>query len=180
MKTDKLVEELKIPESVEVNVDGRSVMVKGPKGENKREFKFISVKARTDGDKVVLETTDTKKKQKKNINTMKAHIANMFEGVLNGFKYTLKICSGHFPMNVSMNGKEFIVKNFLGEKIPRVLKLKEGADVKIDGQEIVVESIDKEIAGQVAADIEQLTRVTNKDIRIFQDGIYIIEKPKRQ
>ena len=79
-------------------------------------------------------------------------------------------------MNVSVKDKEFIVKNFFGEKIPRVMKIKEGADVKVEGDMVIVESPDKEIAGQVAADIEQLVRRTRYDIRIFQDGIWIFEK----
>ena len=83
-------------------------------------------------------------------------------------------------MNVSMSGAQFIVKNFLGEKIPRVLHIKEGAKVTISGTEVVVESINKEIAGQVSADIEQLCRITNRDRRIFQDGIYITQKAKKE
>ncbi len=55
--------------------------------------------------------------------------------------------------------------------------IKDGADVKLDESFVTVEGIDIEIVGQTAADIEQLTRITNRDIRIFQDGIYIIEKP---
>ena len=110
------------------------------------------------------------------VKTYKAKLKNNLIGVNEGYTYKLKICSGHFPMNVGVNGTEFTIKNFLGEKVPRTITLKEGASVKIEGEQIIVESIDKEKAGQVAADIEQLTRVTNRDNRIFQDGIYITEK----
>ena len=112
------------------------------------------------------------------INTFKAHLIHMIVGSMEGHVYKLKICSGHFPMTVAMKGDTLEVKNFLGEAHPRTLKIKQGADVKVNGEEIVVESPDKEIAGQTAADIEQLTRITNRDRRIFQDGIYIVEKSK--
>ena len=104
----------------------------------------------------------------------------MNKGALNGYRYTLKICSGHFPMSVSVGNNQLIVKNFLGEKVPRVLKLKAGADVKVEGDLIVVESSNKEIAGQVGASIELLTRRTKYDTRIFQDGIWITSKDGKE
>ena len=100
----------------------------------------------------------------------------MAKGVLEGYKYTLKICSGHFPMNVSVGGGQLIVKNFFGEKVPRTLEFSKSAKVTIEGEIIHVESTDKEIAGQVAAAIEQLTRRPGFDTRVFQDGIYITNK----
>ena len=83
-------------------------------------------------------------------------------------------------MNVSIAGNKFVVKNFLGEKVPRVLQLKQGAEVKIEGDIIHILSPNKETAGQVSADIEQLTRRPGYDSRIFQDGIYIINKDGKQ
>ena len=79
-------------------------------------------------------------------------------------------------MNVSVTGKELVIKNFLGESVPRRVGITPGAEVKIDGTEILVTSPDKEIAGQVASRIENLCRITNRDIRIFQDGCYIVNK----
>mgnify|MGYP001570040019 FL=1 len=83
-------------------------------------------------------------------------------------------------MNVSTDGNKLSVKNFLGEKVPRVLELKEGATVKVESPLIYVISSNKEIAGQVSADIEQLTRRPGFDTRIFQDGIYIINKDGKE
>jgi large subunit ribosomal protein L6 len=50
--------------------------------------------------------------------------------------------------------------------------------VEIRGQEVIVEGIDKEECGQTAANLEQATKIKDKDPRVFQDGIYIVEKPK--
>jgi len=119
---------------------------------------------------------NTTKKEKKNIGAYNAHIKNMIKGLKEPYNYVLKICSGHFPMNVSVSNDEFIVKNFLGEKTPRVLKLKKKVKVKVEGDQVIVESADKELAGQTAAAIEKLCKITNRDPRIFQDGIWIISK----
>jgi large subunit ribosomal protein L6 len=116
------------------------------------------------------------KKSKKTANSFKAHIKNMVKGANEGHIYKLKICSGHFPMTVSLKGETLEIKNFIGEKVPRTLKVLEGTTVKVDGTEIIVESINKEKAGHMAASIEQLTRRPGFDRRIFQDGIYIVEK----
>jgi large subunit ribosomal protein L6 len=51
--------------------------------------------------------------------------------------------------------------------------------VDIDGEQITLHGPDIEAVGQTAADIEQLTRVTDKDSRVFQDGAYITNKPGR-
>ena len=74
------------------------------------------------------------------------------------------------------NKNKFVVKNFIGEKVPRTVSINEGVSVKIEGTEIVVEGFDKEKTGQMAASIEQMTRRPGFDERIFQDGIYLIEK----
>ena len=79
-------------------------------------------------------------------------------------------------MNVAVSGKEFVVKNFLGETIPRRFTLPEEVDVKINGTDIIVTSVDVEAAGLAAGRIEKVCRITNRDIRIFQDGCYIVEK----
>ena len=122
----------------------------------------------------------TGKKQKTQLFTTRAHIKNMIKGVQEGYTYKLKICSGHFPMNVSLKGNKIEIKNFIGEKVPRTLILKDGAKVEIKGDIIDVSGINKEIVGQTAASIEKLTKRPGFDKRIFQDGIYIIEKPDKK
>ena len=69
---------------------------------------------------------------------------------------------------------------FLGEKTPRVLKIKNGVEVKIEGDIVVISSPNREFGGQTAASIEVLTTRADYDKRIFQDGIYITEKPARE
>ena len=53
-------------------------------------------------------------------------------------------------------------------------------EVKVVGDEIIVTGLNKELVGQTAANIELATRVKKRDIRIFQDGIWIIKKPGKE
>ncbi|NJE54829.1 50S ribosomal protein L6 [Thermococcus sp. 21S9] len=169
-------EEVEIPEGVEVTIEGNTVKVKGPKGELQRELKYPGVKIFTEDGKVVVYKEFPRKKDIAIARTFKAHIANMIKGVTEGFTYKLKVVYSHFPVTVKVQGDEVVIENFLGEKNPRRAKILPGVTVKVRGQEITVEGIDKEAVGQTAANIEQATRITKWDRRVFQDGIYIVEK----
>lgn len=176
MRPEKIEDQLEVPEGVTAKLEGRTLVVQGPKGEIKRDFAYKKLNISMEGNKLSFSAKKPSRREKNMLYTYIAHMKNMFKGVVEGHHYKLKVCSGHFPMTVAVSGNKFVVKNFLGEKVPRELDIKEGATVKVDGDQVLVDSTDKEISGQVAADIEQLTRITNKDNRIFQDGIYITEK----
>ncbi|MFH0868467.1 MAG: 50S ribosomal protein L6 [Candidatus Woesearchaeota archaeon] len=175
IKNKGLSVEIKLKEGISAQLDGSVLSLKGSKGDTKRDFPDKNIKIEYK-EGTIISTANSSKVNKKIINTYAAHMRNMMRGVSEGHKYVLKICSGHFPMNVSVSNNQLIVKNFLGEKVPRTLKLKAGATVKVEGDLITVESTTKEIAGQVSADIELLTRRTRYDTRIFQDGIWMISK----
>jgi len=180
-KRKELSKEIKLPDKVSTQLDKRLLTLKGAKGEVKRHLPDKRISMEYKDKTIILKAGKFNKVKKKIMESYVAHIKNMIKGSLEGHnKYILKICSGHFPMNVSVNKNELSVKNFLGEKIPRTLKLKDGATVAIEGDKIIVESSSKEIAGQVSADIEQLTRRTGYDSRIFQDGIYTINKDGKE
>lgn len=182
MKKEKLriTREIILPDSVNAIVNGQFLLIKGKNGEVKREFRQRNISLKASSQKIILESKSGTKKDKKITGSLAAHIKNMIKGSLQGHIYTLKACSGHFPMNISVSGSKLIVKNFLGEKVPRVLTLKENAEVKIEGDLIYVTSPSKETAGQVSADIEQLTRRPGYDTRVFQDGLYLINKDGKE
>jgi len=175
MKLD-ITETIEFPEGITGTLDGKQATIKGPKGEVSKLFNAPIVSVALEGNKITFSALKGTKRHKRMINTYRAHINNMITGVQTPYLYKLKVCSGHFPMNVALNGDQVVVKNFLGEKKPRTLTIKKGAIVKINGEDITVESCDKELAGNVASDIELLTVKRNRDLRVFQDGIYITEK----
>ncbi|NTV22940.1 MAG: 50S ribosomal protein L6 [Nanoarchaeota archaeon] len=173
-------ETVKLPAGVKVSVEGTKIHIQGPKGKVTKNFDNPNVEVKTEGGDVILSATAPAKKVKAVLNSYKAHLKNAFIGVVSSYAYKLKICSGHFPMTVAVSGQNLVIKNFLGEKVPRQVALKSGVSVKVDGAFVLVDGPDKDLAGQVAADIEQSTRRPGFDRRIFQDGIYIIEKAGKE
>jgi large subunit ribosomal protein L9e len=84
-----------------------------------------------------------------------------------------KSAGGYRPDSLTEN------RNFLGEKIVRRVTMQKGVDVEAskgvkDQIEITGNSL--EAVSQSAADIQQICRVRNKDIRKFLDGLYVSER----
>lgn len=173
---EEIKKEIVLPAAVKAELNDGIVKLKGPKGEIERKFIHPKINISLEEGKIVLFVSKGTKREKMLIGSFAAHLKNMVRGVEEPFVYILKICSGHFPMNVSISGQEFIVKNFLGESVPRRAQIVKGAEVKINGTEIKVTSLDRELAGLMASRIENLCRITNRDLRIFQDGCYITHK----
>lgn len=171
---------IQIPEGVEVEIEGRKVRVRGPKGAIERELWHPGVQIAIDEsmNEVFIRTESTRKKQKAIAGTFASHINNMITGVREGFFYRLKAVHAHFPIQVAVtkDGRGVSISNFLGERRPRIAKLMDGVKVEIRGSEILVSGVDKEAVGQSAANIEQATRIKGYDPRVFQDGIYLVEK----
>jgi large subunit ribosomal protein L6 len=167
-----------IPAGVTVKVDPESnhTTVKGPKGTLERPFRSRSVKVRLDGSTVIVEKELPRRKEKSMAGTYAAHIKNMIEGVTKGWSYSLKAVYNHFPIKMTTHGAEFHVENFLGERAPRKAKIQSGVKVTVKGADVTLEGIDLHAVAQTAANIETSTKIRNKDIRVFQDGVYITRK----
>jgi len=138
----------------------------------------IEIPIKKEGNNLILDAKKATKNIKRNIKTTAAHLRNMLAGLDKKYVYKLQICAVHFPMTTSIKGNEIIIKNFLGEVKDRKATIIEGVSVKVDKEIITVEGHDKEKTGQTAANIENATRITKRDRRVFQDGIYIISKEK--
>ena len=174
-----LKEIIELPEQVQVILEGYNITVKGPKGEITKKMVDPMIKVDIDDKKIIIDFNKKIKQNKKSkmiLNTFKAHLKTMIKGVREGYEYKLKICSGHFPMSVGIEGEEVIIKNFLGERVPRKAKIVKGVKVDIKGDIIILQGIDKEAVGTCAGRIELATKISNRDRRIFQDGIFLMEK----
>lgn len=176
----KLYTTVEIPEGVEVGLEGTEISVKGPEGELKREFDVLNLDFEKKENKLIIKCEKATKREKKMMNTIVAHVNNMIKGVQKKFEYQVKICSSHFPITLNIQEKEAIVKNFLGEKVPRKVRIPQGVELKKEGEIITITSMNKELAGQTAANFEAATKIRKRDRRIFQDGIFIINKNGRE
>lgn len=172
----RLKKEVKIPEGVSVSVEGGFISVKGPKGELKKKMFDPTVLIAVADGKVLLSPKKLTKKQKMLINTYVAHIKNMMSGVQNAYQYKMKICSSHFPMSVTLEGSTIVIKNFFGEKTARKARVEEGVKVEIKGDIVSVSGVDIEAVGQTCTNIELSVRITNRDRRVFQDGVWLFDR----
>ncbi|WP_342304302.1 50S ribosomal protein L6 [Methanolobus sp. ZRKC5] len=165
-----------IPDGVTVTFVGQLLTTSGPKGKNERTFWYPGINIEVAGSEVIVDSSVTKKTQKAMVGTFASHVANMIKGVADGFEYRMKVVYAHFPMQLKVEGKQLMISNFLGEKKARSANILGESKVKTAGDEVIVTGVNKEDVGQTAANIEQATRIKRFDPRVFQDGIYTVEK----
>jgi len=176
MKIPLAETEIDIPEGVQVEVDGPVVRVSGDKGSLERTFDHPAVKIAADDDVINVSAEFPRSREKALVGTYASHIKNMIKGVTEGFTYRMKVVYSHFPVKVSVKDDHVLIDNFLGEQYPRSADILGDVTVTVKGDDVTLEGPNKENVGQTAANIERAVRVRRRDIRVFQDGIYITEK----
>lgn len=176
-------ETISVPEGVKLSLNGRKVVCTGPRGTLKRDFKHAKLDLRLskDGRSLTAELWFADARAQALIRTVVSHIKNLITGVTKGFQYKMRMVYAHFPINVAIEngGTRIAIRNFLGEKVVRVVDALEGVtatrseDVK---DEIVLEGNDIDNVSTTAAQIHHIAMVRNKDIRKFLDGVYTSER----
>lgn len=139
---------IQIPEGVEVKIDGDLVIVKGPKGELKTQIR-PEIKTELKDEKIILKPVKFYKGTQALWGTYRSHIANMIEGVTKGFEKKLEIQGVGYRANIE--GKDLILN--LGYSHPIKIEASEGIEFKIEKNTIIVSGIDKQLVGQVTAEI---------------------------
>jgi len=182
MKVLNTNQQVTVPDGVDVSVKSRVVTVKGPRGTLNKSFKHLAVDIFMPDKKTVrVEKWFGKRKELAAVRTICSHITNLINGVTKGYKYKMRAVYAHFPINcaISEGGQLVEVRNFLGEKFIRKVRMHEGVkceNSKDQKDELVLTGNDLEAVSQSAALIQQSTTVKNKDIRKFLDGLYVSEK----
>ena len=142
-----------VPNKVEVSIAGQDVKVKGPKGELQHAVHpDISVK-QEDGN-LLIERPSDEREHRALHGLTRALIANMVTGVSDGFKKTLKIEGVGYTSE--LRGKDLVMK--LGYSHEIVINPPDDINFVVEdrGVTIHVNGIDKQVVGQVAANIREL------------------------
>lgn len=171
-----LERKIKVPAGVAVEISGHAVSVaKGPKKLSK-DFGTDEVTITRQGDEIVLQAVKNNRQHNAVLNALATHMQNLMQGAQGEFEYKMAIVFSHFPMTVTIKGNKVEINNFTGEKRPRVAKIVGQTKVEVNGKDVTVRGSNKDETGQTAANIETATRITGKDRRVYQDGIFVVEK----
>ena len=140
-----------VPDGVEVQVGTGHVTVKGPKGELAQDISPEMAVEQEDGDLNVRRPTDRGEHRALHGLT-RSLIANMVEGVTEGFEKRLEIQGVGYRAQLRGRSLELA----LGFSHPVQVEAPEGIEFEVpQPTEIVVRGIDKQLVGQVAADIRK-------------------------
>jgi large subunit ribosomal protein L6 len=143
-----------VPSGVTVSIDGSTVSVKGPKGELTRKFPE-GISFGLEGDTVVAARSSEDSSQKALHGLSRALIANMVEGVTKGYQKQLEITGVGYKAEPKPYGLLFSLgySHTIAFKAPAGIKL-----TAPQPTQVLVEGTDKEIVGQVAAEIRSLRK----------------------
>ena len=138
-----------IPEKVTVSIESNMVSVEGPKGKLSHQFPNAVSISQEDAS-VNVEPTNNSRFAKAMYGTARALIANMVNGVTNGYSKDLEISGVGF--RAALNGNKLDMN--LGYSHPCIFDIPEGIKITVtDNTKLKVEGIDKQLVGEVAASI---------------------------
>ena len=144
---------INIPDGVDVKHSGTLITVKGPKGELKWNHPG-SMKVSTQDNSVVVERSSDAKPHRALHGTTRSIIANMITGTSEGYKRVLNIIGVGYRAQVQGQKISFS----LGFSHPVEYALPDGIKASVDKKqiELTLEGFDKQLIGQVAANIRAL------------------------
>ena len=182
-KIVNIEQEVEVPEDVKLTIDGKIVTAEGPKGKLIKNFSHFKDTAIEHQGSIVKFTAHFLNKRKKaKYLSFVGLFQNMLKGVTEGYTYKSKIVFSHFPITVEPDNKkrQIVIKNLYGgRKLLVVPIVGKETEVKVDGEDVVTEGIDKQAVGQTVANMQEVCRLRGKrkkDPEVFMDGIWVYSK----
>lgn len=142
-----------IPAGVNVEINDRHVAVKGPKGNLELEL-LPGINAAVDGGVLTVTKAIETPETQRSYGLMRTLMANMTIGVSEGFTRALEINGVGFRAQIAGN----TITLSLGFSHPVVFELPQGVEAKIEKNVITLTSHDKQLVGQVAANLRDLKK----------------------
>ncbi len=144
-----------VPAGVDIKIDGKTITVKGPKGELSQEVELLDAKLE-DGQLILTRNGDTKEEKAKH-GLYRSLVANCIEGVTNGFKTVQELVGVGYRATVTGQLLELNLgySHTIFMQIPDEVTVSTEA-VKGKPPIVTFESIDKQLLGQVAAKLRSL------------------------
>ncbi|MGF1518584.1 MAG: 50S ribosomal protein L6 [Nodosilinea sp.] len=138
-----------VPAKVSITIDGQDIQVKGPKGELSRTLPS-GVLVVQDGDTVLVNRKDDSRLARERHGLCRTLVANMVEGVSNGYQKRLEIQGIGYRAQVQ--GRTLNLS--LGYSHPVVFEPPAGIEFVVENNtNVVISGIDKELVGNIAASI---------------------------
>lgn len=167
-----------VPAGVQVTIDPERIAVQGPLGSLEQQIRPV-VQVRREGDDIVLEPVGGSVEAHALSGTYRSLIANMVHGVTKGFEKKLQLVGTGFRAQVQGNALNLS----LGFSHPVVHALPDGVKAKTPvPTEIVLEGPDKQVVGQVAAEIRRYRRpepYKGKGVRYADERVVLKEVKKK-
>lgn len=140
---------IELPEGVQINLDGSTLTVKGPKGELTRALHPDMI-LKIDEKEIVVERPSDNKNHRALHGTTRSVVANMVEGVTKGFEKKLELVGVGY--RAAKNGDKLVLS--VGYSHPVEMVPEQGIVVEVPEQtKITVSGIDKERVGEFAANV---------------------------
>lgn len=143
-----------VPEGVKVEIEGNLVTVAGPKGELKKEFSSKVDITQKDNQVIVSVKNQEDKEEAALWGLTRSIVANMVQGVTEGFEKKLEISGVGYKAAIS--GEKLVLN--VGFSHPVEYKIPEGIDVTVEKNIITISGADKQLVGQVAAEIRSVRK----------------------
>lgn len=142
---------VKLPKGVEVKIEQKGILVKGPKGEL-RLSTHPKISYRQEGEEIFVERVDDSRVAKEQHGLRRTLLNNAVIGVSEGFKKTLEVVGVGYKVAVKGNTVELNV----GYSHPVKMELPKELKAEVEGNKLTISGINKEMVGEYAARIRRV------------------------